>query len=296
MGYRVKWIDENLGVTRKALRVFEKKGLMPPNEGGCYRDYDENDIDRIWHIRVLQGMGYSLKEIADMVNNEDFDFDNSIAQKVIKLEEEKKKVELHLAYAKKIKLTGRFPLRPQKIGEIRSDEFQKEVQKAWSIANDSKGMEYARLAETMLSKSAEEWENSDLGCFFSVLESVMTMDIDTLLAEYVLPKAIIKRRHLGAAHPDIQSLVKLIYESYNNYFDECGIKSKMSVKNFSRYYASGYLAGDIAKLKTRELTQEECEFIIQAVAIFGGFNNYDELIEAEQKYDRQNERQGEGCE
>ncbi len=37
---------------------------MPPeNKGGQYRDYDDDDIDRIWTIRVLQGMGYSIKEI-----------------------------------------------------------------------------------------------------------------------------------------------------------------------------------------------------------------------------------------
>ena len=37
MGYQVKWVEDNLGVTRKALRNFEKLGLMPPNEGGGSR-------------------------------------------------------------------------------------------------------------------------------------------------------------------------------------------------------------------------------------------------------------------
>lgn len=30
MGYQVKWVEEHLGVTRKALRIYEEKGLMPP--------------------------------------------------------------------------------------------------------------------------------------------------------------------------------------------------------------------------------------------------------------------------
>ena len=47
MGYQVKWVTENLGVTRKALRVFEDHGLMPkPN--GEKRDYTDEDIQRIW--------------------------------------------------------------------------------------------------------------------------------------------------------------------------------------------------------------------------------------------------------
>lgn len=28
MGYKVKWVEDNLGVTRKALRGFEEAGLM----------------------------------------------------------------------------------------------------------------------------------------------------------------------------------------------------------------------------------------------------------------------------
>ena len=215
MGYKVKWVEDNLGVTRKALRGFEEAGLMPKNEGRQYRDYDADDIDRIWTIRVLQGMGYTIKEIASMVNDEEFDFDESIAQKVLELEEEKKKIELHLGYAKTIKLTGRFPLRPRKMGKVKFDDFQKEALERWNIADDPQGTEYARFADTMLFKSPEEWEDSDLGCMFSALESMMAIDTELLLAEYVLPKAIIKRKDLGFNHPDIQCLVKLIYENQN---------------------------------------------------------------------------------
>lgn len=96
MGYKVKWVEDNLGVTRKALRGFEEAGLMLKNQGRQYRDYDEDDIDRIWTIRVLQGMGYKLKEIVNMVNDENFDFDDSIAQKIEELEKEKMKIETHL--------------------------------------------------------------------------------------------------------------------------------------------------------------------------------------------------------
>ena len=66
MGYSVKWVEENLGVTRKALRGFEQIGLMPKNKDRKARDYDDGDLDRIWSIRVLQGMGYTLKEIVEM--------------------------------------------------------------------------------------------------------------------------------------------------------------------------------------------------------------------------------------
>ena len=133
LGYKVKWVEDNLGVTRKALRVFEKAGLMPENKGGQYRDYDDDDIDRIWTIRVLQGMGYSIKEIYDMVDDDGFDFDTSISQKIEQLEEKKIELERHLGYAKTIKLTGRFPSRPKKMGEVKFEDFQNNAIERWNI-------------------------------------------------------------------------------------------------------------------------------------------------------------------
>ena len=230
LGYKVKWVEDNLGVTRKALRVFEKAGLMPENKGGQYRDYDDDDIDRIWTIRVLQGMGYSIREICDMISDDGFDFDTSISQKVEQLEEKKAELERHLGYAKTIKLTGRFPSRPKKMGEVKFEDFQNNAIERWNISGDPQGEIYAQLAETMLSKSTEEWDNSDLGRMLAALETMKNTDLDLLLAEYVLPKAICKRKALGVNHPEIQLMVKLIYENQNILGQAYGMEGKMTIK------------------------------------------------------------------
>lgn len=49
-----------------------------------------------------------------------------------------------------------------------------------------------------------------------------------------------------------------------------------------------YLAGDIAKLKVGEYSKEDCEFIAEAISIFGGYKNHDELVEEEMRYGRRN--------
>ena len=286
LGYKVKWVEDNLGVTRKALRVFEKAGLMPENKGGQYRDYDDDDIDRIWMIRVLQGMGYSIKEICDMVADDGFDFDTSISQKVEQLEEKKVELERHLGYAKTIKLTGRFPSRPKNMGEVKFEDFQNNAIERWNISGDPQGESYAQLAETMLSKSNEEWNNSDLGRMLAALEMMKNTDLDLLLAEYVLPKVICKRKAMGADHPEIQLMVKLIYENQNILGQAYGMEGEMTIKQFSRFYSSSYLAGDVAKLKAGEYSEEDCEFIAEAISIFGGYKNHDELVEEEMQYGR----------
>ena len=284
MGYKVKWVEDNLGVSRKALRGFEEVGLMPKNKGHRYRDFDEDDIDRIWKIRVFQGMGFTLKEIVSMENGGNFDFDYLIAQKIEELEKEKNRVEKQLGYAKTIKLYGRFPLRPPHMGEMKFEEFQQNAMERWNINDNPQEVEYAKIVDTILSKPVEEWEKSDLGRLLFVLKSMVQIDNDSILADYVLPRAIVKRQRLGANHPDIQFLVKLIYESKNLSISNNDKGSTVTKQQFARVYSSFYLSGDISKLVGIDLSEEECIFIAEAVSIFGGYENYEALLEAEQHY------------
>lgn len=87
MGYKVKWVEDHLGISRKALRNYERLGLMPPNKGGKYRDYSDEDIDRIWSIKLLQGVGYSLTEIRELMDNPEADFINQSQKKLLSLKE-----------------------------------------------------------------------------------------------------------------------------------------------------------------------------------------------------------------
>ncbi len=52
----------------------------------------------------------------------------------------------------------------------------------------------------------------------------------------------------------------------------------MNKKQLSRFYSSSFLASDIAKIKTNEYAEEDCELIAEAVSIFGDYKNYDELL------------------
>ena len=49
MGYSVKWVVENLGITRDMLRYYEKEKRLPTNESrnpaNKYRDYSDEDIE-----------------------------------------------------------------------------------------------------------------------------------------------------------------------------------------------------------------------------------------------------------
>lgn len=57
------------GLSRKALRVYETKGLLPPagrSQAG-YRLYTDEDITTLRFIRQAKTLGLSLDEIADIL-------------------------------------------------------------------------------------------------------------------------------------------------------------------------------------------------------------------------------------
>ncbi|MGN1198515.1 MAG: MerR family transcriptional regulator [Acetatifactor sp.] len=273
MGYKVKWVEENLGVSRKALRNFEKHGLMPANEGGAYRDYSDEDIERIWAIRLFQGMGYTLKELVKLSESDDFDFDASLEKKIQELENEKAKIERHLGYAQHIKLTGRFPSRPKNMGTITFEEFQEKSLNQWNVNSDPEAKKYQEIADLILNTPEDELKDTDIGRLFEFLIELQEQmsDMDSLFIEKVIPNEIIKRIENGPEDEEVQLLVKMMYEN------RISSISDMAKSQFVRFESSSYISGDIARMHEKEYGKDGCRFIADAIAVFGGYSCYDEV-------------------
>lgn len=58
------------GLTRDALRYYERQGLLPRSNrtSGGFRVYDATAVDRIHFIKQAQSHGLTLKEIRDLVS------------------------------------------------------------------------------------------------------------------------------------------------------------------------------------------------------------------------------------
>lgn len=273
MGYKVKWVEENLGVSRKALRNFEKHGLMPANEGGAYRDYSDEDIERIWAIRLFQGMGYTLKELVKLSESDDFDFGASLEKKIQELENEKAKIERHLGYAQHIKLTGRFPSRPKNMGTITFEEFQEKSLNQWNVNSDPEAKKYQEIADLILNTPEDELKDTDIGRLFEFLIELQEQmsDMDSLFIEKVIPNEILKRKENGPEDEEVQLLVKMMYEN------RISSISDMAKSQFVRFESSSYISGDIARMHEKEYGKDGCRFIADAIAVFGGYSCYDEV-------------------
>lgn len=60
------------GLTRDALRYYERQGLLPRSRrtAGGFREYDGATVDRVRFIKQAQSHGLSLREIRDLVSHQ----------------------------------------------------------------------------------------------------------------------------------------------------------------------------------------------------------------------------------
>lgn len=73
--YTVGELAEDLGVTPRALRFYEAKGLVRPQRAGSRRVYTHRDRGRLALILRGKRLGFSLKEIAEWLDLYDADPD-----------------------------------------------------------------------------------------------------------------------------------------------------------------------------------------------------------------------------
>lgn len=71
--YKISEIAKLSGVTVKAIRVYEGKGLLSPTRQSesNYRLYSIDTISKIRNIKLLQNLGFSLKEISIIHSNKE---------------------------------------------------------------------------------------------------------------------------------------------------------------------------------------------------------------------------------
>ena len=70
---RIGQLAEKVGVNPKTIRYYEGIGLLPDPERlpSGYREYTDDDVDRLAFIRTAQRLGLSLSEISEILGFRD---------------------------------------------------------------------------------------------------------------------------------------------------------------------------------------------------------------------------------
>ena len=275
MGYSVKWVEEHLGITRKALRYYEKEKLLPlegsRNPTNNYREYSEDDINKIWGIKLLIGIGYTAKEIYSIMNNPDFDFYTSITEKVAELEKRHDEDIIYLEFAKSIKFSGRIPT-VTKLGSIHFDDFLEYCHENWNFYDDPATAPFMKVADTLVSKPAEDWTPDEVERLANILES---LNLEHWAFTYTINgyyQLIADMQDLGHTSETVQRVVSLLHEFLVRNNSEPELEGKITPQFIARYTASTFVDGDTAVLQERNFGKEGCLFIAKALAHYGGYD------------------------
>ncbi len=66
---KINEVETAVGVTKKNIRFYEEEGLLRPRRdaGNGYRDYGQEDVERLQRIKLLRKLDVPLAEIKEML-------------------------------------------------------------------------------------------------------------------------------------------------------------------------------------------------------------------------------------
>lgn len=274
MGYSVKWVNENLGITRDMLRYYEKENLLSKEETrnpvNKYREYNDEEIEKIWGIKLLIGIGFTAKEIFKLMNDSEFDFYTAITKKVEELERKHDEDVLLLELAKSIKMTGCIPDTPE-IGSIRFDDFLKYVKEDWNFykSPDLRPiMEFIDSFGTKKPQELNEDEEKDILKWFKDWDIEKTMQVCTQNSYFQI---ISDMREFGYNSETVQKVVSLLNKHIIEYNKKRGRKDLISSRDGAKNMALMLFDSDIATIYEQKFGKEGCIFIARALAYYAGY-------------------------
>jgi DNA-binding transcriptional MerR regulator len=97
-------LAKDFGVTLRALRFYESRGLLSPQRSGTARLYDRRDRDRLAFILKAKQLGFTLREIEQLIAARPDDTGNDVrlsrqqcTEQIVLLERQKRTIETALA-------------------------------------------------------------------------------------------------------------------------------------------------------------------------------------------------------
>ena len=90
---QIKHVEELVGITRKNIRFYEEQGLLKPGRAdNGYREYHEEEIERLKQIKVLRKLSVPIEEIKRVFSGE-CGLDTCLDYHLEELERQKKSLE-----------------------------------------------------------------------------------------------------------------------------------------------------------------------------------------------------------
>lgn len=276
MKYTIKWIEENLGISRKTINDYlnpEKYGYIDDKRAqGKLIEFTEDEVKTIWYIKTFIGMGYTHENIKDMIRQmkqgKECDFSATISDKIEQLEEEIKLKVKALEVAKTIRLTGRVPI-IKEIGTLKYQEFMNYIKENWSFASDPKIAVAYDIVETSLKKGPDNYTSQDIDKLCSCFESLEIEKVYFITTIDILYRLILKLKDTGYESNNVQSVVRMLFEHFkenDKIFDE---PIEFDEYVFATNFWPRFLEGTNRYVYEKQYGKPNVDFINKAITYFG---------------------------
>ncbi len=116
---KIKEVEEKTGLSRANIRLYERRGLLAPSrENNNYRDYTEQDVERLRKIMLFRKMDFSIDDIHALFHR-DADLGQMAEKARERLEAQRKEIEGSLA------LCSILCERHESMCSFRADEYER---------------------------------------------------------------------------------------------------------------------------------------------------------------------------
>lgn len=275
MGYSMKWVESHLGITRKAIEGYQNKELISRPNFREYHNFSDDDLDRIWTIRVLNKIGFGLDEIKSIFDGS-VDFQDSFEKKYKSLVKSQEETDQYLKFAEYIRLTGEMPCRPKDFSTMNKDYL---TEKVLPITSDIDVNQVDGLLN--LCFETEECSCEDM---INALESAKIL-LEERSACFIIDgyvKSIIRRIDKSFDNAEIQLMANLLYEEILELDPELQGATKEQI---GRIFAKRFVEGKIGEVNVKKYGEAECCFVANVLSVFAGYKNYDDMSKMEVTYD-----------
>lgn len=171
----VQQVSRLTGVSVRTLHHYDQIGLLKPTQitGAGYRLYDDEALRKLQTILFFRELEFPLKQISEIVNNSDFDFQAALNDQIQLLQLRREQLDRLISHARQIQKTGVIPMDFSAFDRTKQETYAAEAKKRWGSTGA-----YQEYEKKTTGQSPEEQKTTGDGlmAIFTQMGALRTAD------------------------------------------------------------------------------------------------------------------------
>ena len=171
-------IAKQTGVSVRTLHHYDAIGLLKPTmtTDAGYRLYGEDALERLYLIIIYRELGFSLKQIASILDAPDFDRNAALEQQILLLEEKRQQLQNRIYLARAIQQSGVNNMDITKFDHKKPEDHAAQAKALWGKTDAYREYEKKSAGRT---KEAQQALGDGLMALFAKLGTMKDLSADS---------------------------------------------------------------------------------------------------------------------